>query len=480
MRQRFARSAGVVSAVAVVGLLVGSAQAVPEPTTSSPVSSRDTTGAAGIGDPYFPTYGNGGYRVRHYDIRVAFNPRTERLRGVTTVKARATQRLTRFNLDLVLHASKVLVNGDRARFDKRRPHELVVWPDRTIRKGQRFRVKVTYAGVPKRIRNNGARPWITTPDGGLALGEPEIAAWWFPSNDHPADKATFDLRITVPRGRQAISNGRLASVRRTAKTSTWHWVMREPMATYLAFAAMGKYDIMRGKTKTERPYLYAVAKGLPDAQRRHAREGMRQTGRLTRFLVSRWGAYPFGSIGGVVPGGPVGYALETQTRPVYEPGFFYGGPARGIVVHEMAHQWFGDAVALRRWRHIWLNEGFATYSEWLWSGHDGRASPNHRFHRLYNREGPNSAFWDLKIGDPKPLNLFAGQVYDRGAMAVHALRLRVGGETFFRICRRWVQHNTDGLGTTAEFKRLAERVSGEQLDGIFRAWLFSSDRPPLP
>jgi aminopeptidase N len=467
-----------ITAVLTISALVmvsGSTQADP---AGSDVR-QDTAGAAGIGDPYFPDYGNGGYRVRHYNVRVAFHPKTERLRGVTSLKARATQRLTRFNLDLVLRPSKVKVNGHRARF-RHHGHELIVRPAHAIRKGHRMRVRVWYAGVPKNRRDNGVHPWITTPDGAVALGQPEIAAWWFPSNDHPTDKATFDLRISVPRGRQAISNGRLVGVHRTDTRSTWHWAMGKPMATYLAFAAMGRYEILRGKTASGRPYLYAVAKGLPSRLKQRARHALRQTGPATRFLSKTWGAYPFRQIGGVVPRGNLGYALETQTRPVYDQVFFAYNGGVSTVVHEMAHQWFGDAVALRRWRSIWLNEGLATYSEWLWADHRGGETANHRFHRLYRSWGPDNGFWDLKIGDPGPRRIFAGEVYTRGAMAAHALRLRVGSRTFFRICRHWVHHNADGVGTTLEFKRLAERISGRQLDRLFRAWLFSSDRPPLP
>jgi aminopeptidase N len=478
MRTRLTRP--MLAAAAVFGLVTGTAQAVPESTASaSAPSAPDTTGAAGIGDRYFPNYGNGGYRVGHYGIRVAFQPKTERLEGVTRIRARATQRLTRFNLDLVLKPSLVRVNGDRARI-RHRGHELIVWPDHPIRKGHQMRVKVRYAGIPKEHRNNGVRPWITTRDGAVALGQPEIAAWWFPSNDHPADKATFDLRIKVPRGHQAISNGRLVDVKRTPRKSTWHWRMPKPMATYLAFAAMGHYEVMRGKTRSGRPYFYAVAKGLRPQVKQNAREGLRNTGQATAFLTKLWGRYPYDQIGGVVPQGVVGYALENQTRPVYDAGFFLGGPGRLVVVHEMAHQWFGDAVAVRRWKHIWLNEGFATYSEWLWLGRHGGETPDHRFHRIYRREGPGSRFWDRKIGDPGPRHLFAGPVYTRGAMAAHALRIRVGTDDFFRICRRWVQHNADGLGSTAEFKRLAERVSGRQLDGLFHAWLLGTTRPPRP
>src|SRR5690606_36437329 len=138
---------------------------------------------------------------------------------------------------------------------------------------------------------------------------------WFPSNDHPSDKARFSIRITVPRGLQAISNGRLAGVRRGAKTSTWHGVMPQPMATYLAFAAMGRYRVDRGRTPSGRPYIYAVAKGLKQRARRQAWSTLRKTGIVTRFLAKRFGRYPYGPIGGVVPKGGLGFALETQARP---------------------------------------------------------------------------------------------------------------------------------------------------------------------
>jgi aminopeptidase N len=475
MRSKVTRP--VLAAAAVFGLVTGSAQTLPQ--SDAVPAAPDTTGSAGIGDPYFPNYGNGGYRVGHYNVRVAFQPKTERLHGVTTIKARATQPLTRFNLDLMLSASKVKVNGHRARF-RHRGHELRVWPAHRIRKGEHMRVKVVYAGVPKNERDHGIRPWITTSDGAVALGQPEIAAWWFPSNDHPRDKASFDLRITVPRGHQAISNGRLIGVHRSHAKSTWHWRMPKPMATYLAFAAMGHYDIMRGKTRSGRPYLYAVSKTLNKKVQRHSRKAMRKTAAATEFLTKTWGRYPFGQIGGVVPSGNFGYALENQTRPVYDSVWFQFAPVSSVIVHEMAHQWFGDAVSLRRWQDIWLNEGFATYSEWLWAAHNGGDSANKRFHRHYRRAGPHSSFWDLRIGDPGPHRIFANPVYVRGAMTAHALRLRVGPKDFFRIARRWVQHNADGVGSTPEFKRLAERVSGEQLDGFFHAWLFSKDRPPLP
>ncbi len=436
-------------------------------------------GTGGLGDSYFPAYGNSGYRVGHYDVRVAFDPRTERLRGTTRIQARATERLTRFHLDLVLRASRVTVNGERARYSQG-PHELVVRPASPVRAGHRLHVTVRYAGKPGARTVHGYTPWVTTRDGAVAVGEPESAAWWFPSNDHPSDKASFEVRVTAPASKQVVSNGVLVAKHGAGDRATWHWRSKTPMATYLAFITVGDYQVQRGRAAGH-PYVYAVSKALRPRVRQFALRGLHYTDDATRFLSNQWGRYPFGQIGGVVPG-PVtshnfGYALETQTRPVYAPTMFEGGASRSLVVHEMAHQWFGDAVSVRRWKHVWLNEGVATYSEWLWSGHHGGDTADQYFHRYYDNLGPQNGFWKLRIGDPGPGRMFNDRVYQRGAMTAHALRTRIGDRDFFTTMRRWVHDNADGLGTTEELKGLAERVSGEQLDGLFRAWLQTAQKP---
>jgi aminopeptidase N len=444
----------------------GRAQRAPEPARASP-------GSAGIGDRYFPVYGNGGYRVGHYDVAVSFNPATERLRGRTVIHATATQHLSRFNLDLVLPASRVLVNG-RPAAHRRSPHELVVTPRRALAPGQPMTVAVRYAGVPKRVGVGGARPWVTTRDGAVALGEPEIAPWWFPSNDHPSDKASFDITLRVPRGVEAVSNGRLVSRRVHQGSASWHWREDDPMATYLAFAAFGQYDIVRGRTPGGRPYLYAYSQRLPRRDEATARRALGATGRITGWLARTWGPYPFDEIGGVALGKWIGYALENQTRPVYSGSFFAFGANKRVVVHEMAHQWFGDRVALRRWRHIWLNEGFATYSEWLYLAHARGVPADRSFRRVYRDHRAGQAFWEVPVAAPGPRRMFSEPVYLRGAMTAHALRHRIGSASFFRLMRTWAR---TGDGTTGEFTRLAEVVSGQQLDRFFRVWLFQRSRP---
>jgi aminopeptidase N len=171
-----------------------------------------------------------------------------------------------------------------------------------------------------------------------------------------------------------------------------------------------------------------------------------------------------------------GFALENQTRPTY-PFLGNGRFARNIVVHELAHQWFGDHVAVDRWRDIWLNEGFASWFEWKYDEAHGGRSAAETLQARYDTYAAGDDFWDLRIGNPGRHSLFDFAVYDRGAMAVQALRQRIGGADFKRVLRTWVAERGEGNGRIGQFERLAERVSGERLDGFFDAWLFTGRKP---
>ena len=204
---------------------------------------------------------------------------------------------------------------------------------------------------------------------------------------------------------------------------------------------------------------------------------------IIEFLAGYFGEYPWRDAGGIVDDVQgLGFALETQTRPIYAFDFFTD-PVSGdaVVVHELAHQWYGDSLTLRRWRDIWLNEGFATYAEWLWSEAEGNGTAQETFDFFYNDFiQPDDPWWQITIGDPGPDQLFEYPVYFRGAMTLHQLRQAVGDDAFFKILRRWAQSRSGELVRTREFIGLAERISGQELDDLFDAWLYTAGRPTLP
>ena len=432
-------------------------------------------GSPGIGDPDYPDYGNGGYDVRHYGLEVDYNPATDKVVGRARITATARQTLSRFDLDLVLPASSVQVNGAKAAFTQG-AHELVVTPRKPVAKGHPMTVTVRYAGKPAQFSAHGISPWIRTADGAAAVGEPEIAPWWFPGNDHPRDKATFDVRVTVPKSVEALGNGILVSQRANGGKRTWHWREQKPMATYLAFFVAGQFDITRSRSPRGLPVITAVASD-GGAEGGFAAKDLARTPEVVAWAARQWGPYPFDALGGVAPAADFGFALENQTRPVYTRGFWAGGANIYVVVHELAHQWFGDSVSVRNWRDIWLNEGFATFTTWLWSEQHGEGSAQEVFASEYDRIPAANAFWKVRIGNPGKGNEFNGAVYTRGAMTLQALRNRLGDDDFFTLMRTWARDHKYGNGSISQFVGLAERVSGKQLGTFFRTWLYTGSKP---
>ena len=468
--------AGTVAVALVLGGCTAGREPAATPASSGPAAAPVfSAGAEGIGDPYFPTYGNGGYDVAGYDLKLRYDPRSGRLAGTATITATATQNLASLNFDLAhLTAQRVTVDGVTAR-GVADGNELVVTPATGIANARPFTVVVDYAGEPGTVGNKvlGVGGWQRTDDGGFALGQPESASTWFPVNDHPSDKATFKLAMTVPDGVEALSNG-VPGGRVTADGwTTWHWAEDSPMASYLATVVIGQYRVTT-TTHDGKPMVIAIPESLPaDGP---AARSMARTAEVADFLATRLGPYPFDAYGGVVINDPrVGYALETQTRPVYGQVFFSGGPNVTVVAHELAHQWFGDSVALERWQDIWLNEGFATYAEWLWREHDGEGTVQRTFDRYYAEMN-----WSEKPGDPGADHLFGSAVYIRGGMTLHALRDQIGDKAFFRLLKTWTSEQRDGNVTTDEFIAAAEEAAGRDLSPLFDAWLFGTSRPPRP
>ena len=440
---------------------------------ATPAQARPVAGSDGIGDSYFPLDGNGGIDVVRYRISDRYRFQTKQLSGHTVLTIDATQDLSSFNLDFLLPVRRVEVDGVRATHSRPDRHELTITPAATIRDGDTFTVVVSYAGRPGALGWQGERNWLANSREVVTMNQPHMATWWFPANDHPSDKALMDISITVPRGKQVFANGERVSIERRGKLATHRWQADEPMASYLAMFAAGNFKVEFG-VRDGLPWRVVVSKLLAPYYRRTNMTLMLRTPAIVDALEDDLGNYPFSQVGGLVTGLNVNFALENQTIPTYP---ISGRGDTWLVVHEIAHQWFGDSVALRRWRDIWLNEGAATFMEIRWDETHGGQPAADWLRGQYDMRPEESDFWDITIGDPGADQIFAGPVYTRGAMTFQALRNRIGEADYWETLQRWVGENAGGHGTRARFERLAENVSSERLDSFFRAWLDEGSKP---
>jgi aminopeptidase N len=492
---------GAVTAIAVgVGALVLTESATAA--QGAPSGPRYTAGDAGAGDAYFPYAGNGGYDVQHYDLDITYAPPAPapaplvgQLSGVATIDLVATQDLDRFNLDLRdMDVQAITVDGKPAgevtpppsgvevegaaywqvQDDEARVWELTIQPRPKIKSGQAAQVVVTYGAETTRPEDiEGALyGWVTTQDGAMVVGEPEGSMTWYPVSDHQTDKATYNFEITVPEGKVAVANGLPAGDPVTANGwTTWFWDAPDEQASYLTTASVGDYELRYSETSGGLPIIDAVDDNLTPANAATTEAGLALQADMIAFLEDAFVPYPFNSYGSIVDDDTVGYALETQTRPVYSR------VAREFtVVHELAHQWFGNAVSPERWQDIWLNEGWATYVEWLWSEASGGDSAQASFDAIMEIPADDE-FWKLAIADPGPFGLFLGAIYDRGAATLHALRVEVGDEAFYAAAREWLVRYDDSTGTTEDFEAVYEEVSGQDLGTFFDVWLRTPSKP---
>ncbi|MFF2925934.1 M1 family metallopeptidase [Streptomyces celluloflavus] len=432
--------------------------------TATPASA-----ATGIGDPYYPDDGNPGYHVTHYDVRIAYDPaRTDHLDGDTTVTARAVGALDNFTLDLKgFEVASVTVDGAPAKsFSRSGAHKLAVVPAHRVAGGATFAVRVKYAGKPD------AEGWHTLKDGGANVaGEPHSATSWYPSNDHPSEKATFALTATVPEGWTAIGNGLPGPTTTKGGRTTFRWHEDKPMVTYASTVAIDKFTVHRTELPDGTPLITAYS---PDARMDPVTEA--QQGEILTFLASKFGPYPFSSAGGIVvgrqatDGGPL--ALETQSRPTYS-GAVYDVSAS----HEIAHQWFGDSVSITDWREGCLAECFAQYANQLWYEHEGSDLDESFYASSLDEYKDDASYWSMKLYDPGPGKELDSIVYDKGSLMLHALRRTVGDDAFFGTLRRWTHDHAYGNASFPQFEALAAEVSGKDLKGFFDAWAHGTTIP---
>ncbi|MEN8235085.1 MAG: M1 family metallopeptidase [Actinomycetota bacterium] len=472
--------------LAIVAVLVfavsctsGTVETTDVPVTMSlapPTTLPFLPGSVGIGDEYYPTLGNGGYDVQRYDLDVIYGTNGD-VTIEAVITAVAEMNLSRFNLDFAgWEIDQLEIDGVATDYE-RGDTELVVDHVR-IASGTEFEVGVTYRGVPEPIQSQ-ALPfplgWFSGPeDEQFVVAQPDGAHAWFPNNDHPLDKATFAFQITVPSGFVAAANGELTDVTENGATTTYSWDMDDPMASYLATVIIGEtWAIVDDVASTDTSGI-PIRNVLPPDLTEDAHEALAKTGEMMTLLEESFGPYPFDEYGIAVVGG-FEHALENQTLSVFgrtmvdRPYFEY------VLVHELAHQWFGDSVSVAQWSDIWLNEGFATFAELLWVEHlYGPAAyreevANRKDAALTGEYGPP--------GTPSPRDLFNRTVYQRGSFVLVALRNEVGDDAFFEILQAHAARHANGNVTTDEFIALAEEISGRDLASLFDTWLYGEEMP---
>lgn len=430
-------------------------------------------GAPTAGDPYVPERGNGGYRVTRYELDLTYRMSANRLSATARLSAVATQAINRFTLDLVgLKASKVTVNGRRAAKFSQRGGKLHLSVDSIVPAGAVLAIEVQYGGNPGPLRGPwGEVGWEELTDGVIVASQPDGASSWFPCNDHPSDKASFRIAVTTDSPYQVLANGSLTSKRAKASQTTWVYEQDEPMACYLATVQIGQYEWM---SLPQAGVAQRVV--VPTKQRASAAHDFGRQPAMMALFERLFGPYPFPAYTVVVTADPLEIPVEAQGISIFGANHVDG--RRGwerLVAHELSHQWFGNSLTVRSWQHIWLNEGFACYAEWLWSESSGGASVATLAQRA--RTTLAAAPANLLLADPGPELMFDDRLYQRGALTVHAVRGALGDEAFFALLREWshrYRHSTVG---TEDFIALAGTYTDVSLRKLFTEWLDQTELP---
>ncbi|MDT0494650.1 M1 family metallopeptidase [Streptomyces griseus] len=439
----------------------------------------------GIGDRLFPELGNPGYDVLTYDIAFTYHgSNTKPLDAVTKITARTTAPLDRINLDFARGTVQgVEVDGVAADFGSKN-EDLVIQAPRRLPAGVPLNITVRHTSDPAGTAGNGG--WIRTADGLAMANQADAAHRVFPGNDHPSDKAYFTFRITAPKDLTAVANGLPAGHTRNGATTTWTYRTEHPMATELAQVSIGRSHVHHHTG----PHGLPLRDVVPAADRATMEPWLKKTPAQLEWMERRVGRYPFETYGVLVADSRIGFALETQTISLFGKSFFTE-PAYpewyvdSVMIHELAHQWFGNSVSPATWSDLWLNEGHATWYEALHAEENGGVTLERRMREAYRL----SDGWRADGGPParpdspaegEKLSLFRPVVYDGSALILYALRQEIGEAAFDRLQRTWVRVHRNGTATTEDFTRLASGIAGRDLTAFFEGWLYGEKTPPMP
>jgi aminopeptidase N len=418
--------------------------------------------------------------------------------AVVTIEARATQALSRFNLDFAGDTvRKVSVDGRPAAFAVQGT-ELVVTPRSPIDDHRGFTVTVAYTSGPRDLPPNAdlntvlGTAWFATPSGSITAAQPSAAHRIFPSNDHPSDKASYTFKAETPAESTFVANGELVDRETHLGRTDWVYEEREPMASELIQLAFGNHAVkVRGNHHGIFVRDVAPAPELAALEPAFVRELHHLD-----YMEDHVGRYPFRSYGTFASDATFPFALETQTLSLY-PDFLFTQPApldfhwyEPIMVHELAHMWFGDDVAPARWSDVWLNEGHATWYEWSYAEDNGWVDVFtgrnfiQRIQAAYQAGDQWKAAWgpvaQPSHGADDIAQMFSPNIYDGGAVVLYALRQVIGQRNFDRLEREWVQRFSRESATTQDFIALASQVAHLDLRGFLNAWLYGTKTPPMP
>lgn len=445
---------------------------------------RNATGAAAVPepDPYFPANGDPRYRVHRYELALDYRPEPNRLAGTARLSAIAAEGgapLAEFALDLAtsFRIGRVLVNGKAPHY-AHRAGRLRVRPAKPLLPGAAFTVEVHWTGNPKPVRSPwGGIGWEELEEGALVASQPTGAPSWYPCNDRPADKASYQISLTTPSSYAVALGGRLLT--RTVKSSSTTWVYEQPAPTssYLVGVAVGPLHQIRldDPDAEEVPQFgWAPHPKVPAFAAAFSRQP-----EMMRLYQDLFGPYPFDRYTAVVVDEELDVPVESQAMATFgtnhlEPGW----PSERMIAHELAHQWFGNSLSLADWSQIWLNEGFAKYAEWLWSEAAGGPPAQERAAKAHQLLA--SLPQDLRLADPGRRLMFDDRLYQRGGITVHALRVALGNEAFFRMLRDWTRQHRHSVVSTDMFLAHVRRYTPTPLDDLLHEWLFETQLPALP
>ena len=451
------------------------------PSSATARDSAPATSATSGSDTYLQPSGNQGYDVRSYRLRLRYGDRRHDIQSArVAIAARAISPLQSFSLDAKrgLKIDRVTVNGQKARYRKSRG-KVIIWDFGVVKANSRLNTTVSYHGRPKPTKDSSGRGrygWLRTPGGVVTYNEPVGTSTWVPSNDVFYDKARWKVDVRVPKGLIGVSTGRLTKRSTKGNSTRTVWKMKTPIQPYAQVLAIDNFKIKKGRIAGI-PSFVAVAKGSGVS----VSKMKQRTRRSINWLTERLGTYPYKDTGAIVVSGGDS-AMETAGRPTYSADPYYTSMA--TVLHEQAHQWFGNRVTATHARDMWIHEGFATYLENVEAAERTGRSLDDLVHGQYVTDGWGAKFHHqfqtVSLADPTPTYLLNTTVYFRGQAAVHALRHTLGEGMFWRTLKG-LANTADGRTTdTAEVLGKIQEISGQNVTAWANTWLYSKGFQQLP